>query len=106
MVIMATGGWQTKETVLNDEPAELLAVTVKLAVPVKEMFETVTMFPLNPKLIGVPFCATLIPWRFEIFSMLAVTEATQFSNVTGEETGEVIVTTGGRTIGHAPRMSP
>ena len=106
MVIITAGGLQTKEAVLEEVPDTFVAVITKLAVPVNAMFETVTVFPAKAKLMGEPFCVTVIPLLFEIFSTVAVTDATQFSNVTGDWVGEVIVTTGGRTTGHAPLVSP
>ena len=60
---------------MAEEPAELVAVIIKLAVAVKEILETVTVFPEKLKLTGAPFCVTVIPCLLEIFSTVAVTDA-------------------------------
>jgi hypothetical protein len=106
MVIITTGGLQTKEVLLLEVPDTFVAVITKLAVPVNAMFEIVIVFPAKPKLMGEPFCVTVIPFLFEIFSTVAVTEAEQFSGVTGDWVGEVIVTSGGRITGQFPCVSP
>ena len=106
MVIITAGGLQTNDTVLVEVPDTFVAVMKKLAVPVNAMFEMVTVFPAKAKLMGEPFCVTVMPFLLEIFSTLAVTEATQVSNVTGDWVGEVIVTSGGSMTGHAPCVSP
>ena len=103
---MTTGGLQTKEVALFEVPVTFVAVITKLAVPVNAMLEIVTVFPAKAKLMGEPFCVTIIPFLFEIFSTVAVTDAIQFSTVTGDCDGEVIVTSGGKTTGQAPCVSP
>ena len=95
-----------KEVVCVDVPDELVAVMTKAAVPVKEISEIVTVFEAKVKLIGFPFCVTVILSRAVIFSTVAVTEAEQFSSVVGEAVGEVIRMTGGNINGQVPRASP
>jgi hypothetical protein len=106
IVIITTGDLQTKEIALLEVPDTFVAVTTKSAVLVNAMFETVTVFPAKAKLMGEPFCVTVIPFLLEIFSTVAVSEAAQFSTVMGDWVGEVIVTRGGSMTGHAPRVSP
>ena len=106
IVIITTGGLQTKEAVFVEVPDTFVAAITKLAVPVNAMFEMVTVFPAKAKLMGEPFCVTVIPFLLEIFSTEAVTDAIQFSTVTGDCDGEVIVTSGGRMAGQAPWVSP
>ena len=87
-------------------PDELLTRMIKSDVPVNAILETVTVFPEKVKAIGDPFCVTVMFCLSEIFSMVAVTDAIQFSVVTGEDDGAVIVTTGAGITGHAPCVSP
>ena len=65
MVIISTGGWQINVTVCTALPETFVAVILKLAVPVNEIFEMVMVLFEKPKLTGVPFCVTAIPLRFE-----------------------------------------
>ena len=83
-------------------PDVLVARITKSAVPAKVMLEIVTVFPDKLNATGEPFRVTVIFSLSEIFSTVAVMDATQSSVVTGDADGEVIVTTGAGTTGHAP----
>ena len=87
-------------------PDALVARILKLAVPVKFTLEMVIVFPEKVKSTSDPFCVTVMFCLSEMFSTVAVMEATQFSDVTGELAGEEIVTTGAGITGHAPCASP
>ncbi len=58
-------------------PALFSAIIVKFAVPVKLMFETVTILPVKSKEIGVSPCTTEIFCWPVTFSTVALIEALQ-----------------------------
>ena len=105
-MIISTRGWQIKDTDCSVVPDELVALTTKSAVPVKRTLEMVTVFPEKLNATGVPFWVTEILCLLEIFLTVAVMAAMQFSVVTGEVAGEVMVTSGAGITGHTPRVSP
>src|SRR5690349_10376680 len=94
MVIISTRGWQTKETDRSTVPDPFLTRKTKSVVPVKGTLEMLTVLSLKLKSIAEPFCRTVISCLLAIFSTMAVTEATQFSTVTVEVEGEIILTPG------------
>ena len=92
-------------------PALFIAVIIKLAVPLKLTLETVSLPPENSKATGVRSRITEIPSLLVMFSMVALIEARQFSSVTGEVAGALMVmvgasSTGRCTSGHGPWVSP
>src|SRR5687767_12085714 len=102
MVISLSFGLQINEVACSAEPEELVALMTKLAVPVKLTLEILTVFPEKLKATGDPFCVTEMFCFSDTFSTVAVREATQFSTVTGEDAGVVIVTTGAGITGQVP----